>query len=634
MIKFQVRNRGIALLSALALTVILLMMVGVVVKRGESGLYRTARYRDGLQAAQAARGGANHLLALLNENASYASDQSLSLGSSTYDFTFDTTQEYFCVNNLNGGSASPQLSYLGRTVPPYTADLFITGRCGTREKIVHVVLQRGLSTAGSVSAVGKVTLGGDVEIDGIKTLVPPPGQTDPEPAPGGIISKFRSPSSAEPSIDWDGSGTFSLSSLSRLEAAPVHPGGVPVSSNVAALYPDSVIRSAAADTLPEMDIPALVASGMGSPPLPGIGSTRTGYVYVSSDHSQSGDLTINGNLELVSGSALFVDGDLTVNGSVRGIGSVYVSGDVTVQGGDAVVSTSEPQGAAILSGGKVTLQGLDAGGYLDTLGTSYGFSPDVDRLKVLLQNYQDTSGAPQFWSLSVQIGKHDGTSSGQNAYISPIPGPDGTHNQGFANGAAAKVALDIKSLHPGYSADPRAHKVVRALEQIQYHFRHNLHTVAHNGTHYTDQSASNVFTLGDDYQLYSVSGGPVSASAFDLPPNAMLGMSWDDATYPLSLKSHDSLTWSGNAAYHAARRDAFFNENNPLDTNWLGESSFQGLLYAQGDIEVGTKFKIVGAVVSLGNVNFSNGSTLIFNEDYKDLVGLRAPIGIHFYEEY
>ena len=94
------------------------------------------------------------------------------------------------------------------------------------------------------------------------------------------------------------------------------------------------------------------------------------------------------------------------------------------------------------------------------------------------------------------------------------------------------------------------------------------------------------------------------------------------------------MTWSGNAAYHAARRDAFFNENNPLDTNWLGESSFQGLLYAQGDIEVGTKFKIVGAVVSLGNVNFSNGSTLIFNEDYKDLVGLRAPIGIHFYEEY
>lgn len=113
----------------------------------------------------------------------------------------------------------------------------------------------------------------------------------------------------------------------------------------------------------------------------------------------------------------------------------------------------------------------------------------------------------------------------------------------------------------------------------------------------------------------------------------MLGGVWDDASLPLSLKSHDSLGFGTNDAFHRARRDAFFESNDPLDVNWLGDSSFQGLVYAGGDVNVNTKFRVVGAVIAQGDVNLNNDSKLIFNEDYKDLVGSQLPLGLVFYEE-
>lgn len=537
--------RGAALLSVLALTVILLMMVAVLVKRGETGLYRSSRYRDGLQATQAARGGSNHLIALLTAQGNYSTAQNVSLGNSRYSFTFDTTQEFFSVNNLNNAAPSSQLSALGRTVGPYSADLLVVGQCGTQRKVAHLLVQRGLSSSGSVNAVGRVNLLGSVEVSGIKSVLPPAGQADPEPAAGGIVSKHRSASAGDPSIAWDGTGTFTLTPLSRLEAAPILSGGVPVSANLEALFPDSIIRSASADTIPQLDVTGLVTAGQTNPPLPGVGGVRSGYVYVPTDYSHGGDLTVNGNLELIGGGSLYVDGDLEVNGSVSGTGALYVSGNITVRGGDAVVSTSEPGGTALLAGGNVTLEGLDASGYLDTLAGSYGFSGDVTRLRQLLGNYTTASAPGDFWGLAADIGKHDGPFAGHNSYISPIPGPDGTHNQGFANAASVKVALAIKSLHPGYSTDLRAQKVVRALERLQYHFRHNLHTVAHNGVDFVSQSGSTTYSLTDDYQLQDSSGAVVPPSAFDFPPNAMAGDEWDDRNYPEPRHSHDHLGFGG-----------------------------------------------------------------------------------------
>jgi len=38
-------------------------------------------------------------------------------------------------------------------------------------------------------------------------------------------------------------------------------------------------------------------------------------------------------------------------------------------------------------------------------------------------------------------------------------------------------------------------------------------------------------------------------------------------------------------------------------------------------------------LISLGDVDLQNGSKLIFNEDYKDLVGATLPLGLVLYEE-
>ena len=57
------------------------------------------------------------------------------------------------------------------------------------------------------------------------------------------------------------------------------------------------------------------------------------------------------------------------------------------------------------------------------------------------------------------------------------------------------------------------------------------------------------------------------------------------------------------------------------------------MVYARGDVSAETNFRVVGALISLGNISLSNGSWLTLNEEYSDLVGQVLPIGLVFYEE-
>ena len=164
-----------------------------------------------------------------------------------------------------------------------------------------------------------------------------------------------------------------------------------------------------------------------------------------------------------------------------------------------------------------------------------------------------------------------------------------------------------------------------------------------------NQAGTRFFDLEDDYQL-TESGSPIAPNQFtpnalDLVPpidllvtddaSTMLEEDWDDRGRPDHLRTHDAIyaLLGNDPDLQDRRRDAFFEANNPLDANWLGDSYFQGMVYARGDVSAETNFRVVGALISLGNISLSNGSWLTLNEEYSDLVGQVLPIGLVFYEE-
>ncbi len=634
------RPRGIVFVSLLALMVVVMMLTGAFLARSQSTLFGASSYRDGVRAEQAARAGINHLFTLLDDDRSFSRPLQGELDGATYSFTFDADEPYFSVNNLSQNSAATQRSWQGYEVSPHSADLVVVGQCGHSRRALRVVVQEGMSSVRSVAAVGRVQMSGDVTIDGVKSLTPPPGQERPEPAPGGIISKHRTTDSATQAISWnDGGGAnFELSSLSRLETAPADSGLDSISSNVTALYPEQVIDEGAADAIPEIDVAARVQAGMSSPTLPG-GPVQAGYVVVKDDRSHSGNLTINGDLVLNQGT-LYVDGDLTINGGLEGLGGLFVSGDITVRGGNSVVQTGQPSGVAMLAGDDIRLEGLDLATYLGAISSSDPvFSAAVSNMRARLTDYKTTTN---FWGVSHQLGKTQGP--GGVSWISPYPGPDGTFNFGDSTGAVPAVARHTKAYALTHPTDLRAQKLASAMEELQFFFRSNLHNVRvnHEGEMVGDSPAGPgsipLFRL-DDYQLGLLSTNavvpPVGSDplgAFHSQPNDYLGNQWDDLSLPIEAYTHDHIGYGGSFDQHDARRKAFL-LYNPEDLSWLGKSSIQGIVYAGGDIHADTNFRIIGSLISLGDVTLTNGSTRIFNEEYRSLLGSRLPIGLVHVEE-
>lgn len=623
-------SRGVIFISVLAVTVVVAMLTAAFLSRSQTTLFGAASYRDGVKAEQAARAGVNHLLTLLDQDRSFGDDVDVQLGEASYSVTFDAGRPHFSVNNLQGTTVAPQASFQGHQVAPHTADLVVVGRCGRSQRAVRAVFHQGISSIRSVAAVGRVSLSGDVVVDGVKTLVPKPGQAAPEPAPGGIFSKHRTDDATAPAIEWSGGTTFELGELSKLETAPAESGLESISTALRTAYPDQILDQGAAEAIPEFDVAAEVAAGMASPPLAG-GSVQNGYVTVNGARSHSGDLTVNGDLVLNEGT-LYVDGDLTINGGLEGLGGVVVSGTVSVLGGNAVVQTSQPAGVALLAGGDINLQGLDLQSYLTSISsTDPDFSQAVTDLRNGLQAYE-TLPSSHLWGHSAALAKTRGT-PGAVSWISPYPGPDGTFNFADSSGLAPAVARFAKAHALANPTDERAQKTVSAIEELQFFFRHNLHNVR------VDAAGEMIDNNGDplcrlpDYQLAFISGMPVGgASVFNYPPNQFLGMQWDDDGHELATFTHDHLGYGVNLDLHDARRKAFL-LYNPADLSWLGQSSFQGIVYARGNVNVDTRFRIIGSLLSLGDVTLTNGSTLIFNEEYQTMLGLQMPLGLAHFEE-
>ncbi len=314
----------------------------------------------------------------------------------SYEVHFGTDRNG-SVNNIGQSAAAD--SYRGEeTVPPNTALLIVTATVSGHSYTLEALV-RGKGSVGYMSdailASGKIRAKGDLKIDGIAAL------DDAKEVDGSMQSNHTD--GAE-TVVWEGGGTAVI-------AGNVGTGGA--SSGIK--MPGAVIKGSleanAPANIPHTDIVDEVTKNMGhgAPPPPGGASwsEAIGTATFSGGKYSLSDVDLQGDLVLADGATLYINGDLKINGSFSGKGSVYVTGETSFRG-DSKVTTNPDFSVALFSKGDVSLRGFDGTEFLASLGPdaqSYLLtaSKALENLgeAAKLRNYTDMNNAAS------ALGKHD-----------------------------------------------------------------------------------------------------------------------------------------------------------------------------------------------------------------------------------
>lgn len=648
------KRRGLIMITVLLILVVVIMMTTALLNLNRMDLFQGAHYKDRLRALEMARGGLNHAAEVLAYDPSSTTSINYSSGSVSYSIRFSGTSSTRSVNNLMNLAPHPQSNFRGDQVPGHAADLICIGRAGNAQVKVRGLLKRGFNITSSVASVGRVLLDGDVTLDGISSL------HNPQPLGGGITSLYSTAGPGDEAIRWTGLGTFEMLGDSELETGPVASSTADsISANLKSQFPNRVREGGASEPPPRFQV-AQTVSGGSSHPAPlgmttGGGVNTLGYSNVNDERHVSGALVVNGDLSL-SGGTLYVDGDLTLNGGIHGTGSVFVNGDISVNGGNSVLLTNQSKGAALFASGDVSMTGIDAAGYLDSLALAH---PQVNAAKTQLTSSLSTiqtrsqaavngTTATDLWNDVRELAWDQPDTS--NYWLSPIPGPNGSHALGSQHSPLPSTINAIKSsLGSSYATDAKARKVVQALEQTHHNFRFNLATAATGsvvdpstytiaGVTPADFFANHLQIEWDDNVLLAEQP-PGMFDAWSLGNYTANGPRYNDLTLDHQWRASGGSANSLAPHLVAMRNQMFqqvttFFDHHPLDFSWLGHSYFQGLVYAEGNVAVDNQFQVVGGLFSGGEVALSGGSKLTFDGEYMEFDGALGPVYVAAYEEF
>ena len=627
------RRRGSILLVCLFLLLVVSMLTTALFKLHLQSLSELSLRRERQQAAQQARGGLNHVLHLWTYNPAWASGLNTVQNGEGYRVTFSSS--YGSVNNLANASAASGANYRGEDVPPYSADVVVTGISGRAQVRLHGLVQHGLQFNRSLGALGKISLLDDCEVRGIRSFY------DPTEVGGGMLSKHQMSSSGDWAIEHSGPGTLTAGTTSRIEALP-QPGHQPaISPTIHAALPLQVRENSLDTPLPEYDVQKLMNPHLSDPAPIGLSGSTLGTTAIGDSRCVHGNLAVNGDLVFGGNGSLYVDGDLTLNGGVIGEGAIYCNGRVTIQGGSSSLITNQGNGAALFARGDVELHGQSAVGYLNALGAAHpaiqtkwtAVQNQFAQIKNTVDSAPDpatnlsgaASAAQSLWGLNWVLSKKEvatshpqygaGVTGGQN-WINSIPSPNGTYADAGSDALLPSLVDEIRtSLGPAYATDLRAQRIVHGLEETHYYFRHN-----------NDTASLNAGATIVNNRL--VGGGTES-------------LGWDDASLQQSSWNFEHGVISSDPwgtpqldqlqSFLAGLRG--FYDNHPMDFSWLGSSNFQGIIYTQGNVNVTNRFDVNGLIVSGGQVSLSGGSKLVYNEEYVRQGGLSGPLRCQFVHE-
>jgi hypothetical protein len=342
--------RGVSLHIVMVIVTVLLFISSAMVALGMMNLNLTQSYSNGQVALNEAEAGVARLLYHVTDDDRYGFDSlpelrgrhsaEYGLEECGYVVTFRPNSTYpHSVNNLDG---TRSLGYLDRPVPRQTVHGFATGWCRGQVRTIEVLLERppwpyALASSGKIHSVSPML------VEGTDSANSHDGGKDARP--GHVASNYvpRRPSERSIYVGRDGPENTFIS------------GFVQACGPVEILQPAEVRGGIRANGEP-LKLPVLDLARYKNQGQPGVVEIvpasfeeQTLDVMYHCAH----DLTYSGKVTLEN-AFLYVQGNLKLLGGVDGVGAIVVDGDVTVQGDTRMLGSNK---IALIASGNITLAG-------------------------------------------------------------------------------------------------------------------------------------------------------------------------------------------------------------------------------------------------------------------------------------
>lgn len=338
------RKRGASLGLALTLIGLAMLAAFTLAATSSANLQVAQRVENNQVASELAESAVQRATAMLMTNNAWQGDISIAgpVAGSTGTLTFRRDQPAYSTNNVDGTHANgwPDSRVLPQTVVPAgRVHLVGVGRCRNAVKTVEAVVHMPNFTV-SVAANGKVVLENSL-VGSLKDPADLASLSDnPELlGPGDLATNDRSATAVK--LDQSSRVTGNVQSCGGVQVL----NGSLVEGEVRAPWkrsdiPDFDLHDYDPETTDALNFQTL---------SPGIatGQDLVGLVRCGGNVRVQGDLSLDNAL-------FYVDGDLVVDGGVRGTGAVMVDGKTTIKGG---VSLTSDDSIALLSQDDVTLIG-------------------------------------------------------------------------------------------------------------------------------------------------------------------------------------------------------------------------------------------------------------------------------------
>lgn len=558
------RRRGLALIGTLFILVVLLMVCLALIQWSRTRNIFARSHYEGLAALYAAEAGVADVYDQLSQDRNWTtgfSGQLLANQRGSYSVRFNTSGAPFqaddSINNLAGAAAKDGPRGPG-TVAPGTAVVVVTGRSGAAQRVLEVVLRQDTP----VGLDGPVLVDGTIRLEGNVVVQ---GRDGVEAVPAGIHS--NSTGASGPAIQWTplAAGDQALISGDVTTVDP-RPANVAINfgTNTSAYDLGGVQTGAPAQAGPQFDVPAIVA-GHRTHPAPVIvaGTTQlaAGKYYLS------GNQTIPADLVLEDGVELYVEGNLDIQGAVRGEGSLYVSGSTHLRG-DANVDADNK--VALVSHGDVHLEGYDGTAFLKSLPGGPALLAEIQTAQdaVLAMTADPTAAVPpQFTQVFGDWQALDAANHELGAHGSDYPT--------YTGGPGDRVGTLLTLVQGQPPSTARDFLITRLTEYKNFHDWDD-----------TDQllrvadflSNGNVNVM---YALEAITDQYAALSAADL---------------------QEGLRLVNEVVNH-------------YTYDQIGNSEFQGLIYTNGSLLASNQVSVVGAVIVRGDLHLQNGTHVTFLKD-------------------
>lgn len=575
-------RRGIALISTLILCIVLLVMVLGMITLARQQSFLAVQHVNNLAALYVAESGLAQVANELSQDAGWTlgyTDEPTVGKRGTYTVRFNTTglniQPEESINNLAGDAAvdGPRGA---ASVPPHTAYIVVLARAWAGQRRLEAVLSRGVLMAEMAPLVstGKIDLKGSLSVDGVRSL------TDTETVEAGIHSNRSGGPGA--SIAWAPLGATDRAVVSgkvstvAAGAGTIDFGPDPSRYTTAGFDPGADLRQ-----MPGINIPATVSANSGAtvPTLtPGLTTLPAGKYYLGSGCS------LNGDLVLEEGAELYVEGDLDVNGAIRGQGSVFVNGESHLRGD---ISINASNRLALLSQGDVTMQGFDGMAYLNGMPGAPPILADVngivDQMVYHLDNPTDLTTGPYtptkvFTSLLGNGEVLDNLKHHLGCPTAPAP------QWSYAQGMPFNRLQDLENL---LAAQPQTETRDFLLRKIDRYREFCSNPAGRRPDPVALASLQQMLDTGEPVQ-YGIEEFTDLYGFSVLPPS-----------------------FDVNKALGIVR-----NQMSSISYDKLGSSYFQGLVFSRGNINTSNQVTIVGALLAQGDLNLTNGTSLTYVEDF------------------